>query len=171
MKKVLNVLSWVVVIFLVAAAMIMLSLKMFGYTPYAVVSGSMEPTYGVGSLVFVKTIAAKDVQKGDAITFVMDEELTVATHRVIDISSDGKYFYTKGDANKTADPEPVYYKNLVGKVMFSVPLAGYFSIALTEPLGKLILVLLACGLIAFALVYKLYRYHTEKRHSVAKAGI
>lgn len=171
MKKVWNIFSWVIVVFLVATAMIMLSLKIFGYTPYAVVSGSMEPTYGVGSLVFVKAITAEDIQTGDAITFVMNEDLTVATHRVIDISSDGKYFYTKGDANKTADPEPVYYKNLVGKVMFSVPLAGYFSIGLTKPLGKLILVFLACLLIAFALIYKLHHHHAGKRHGVVKAGI
>ncbi len=170
MKKVLNVLSWVAVIFLVAIAMIMLSLKIFGYTPYAVISGSMEPTYGVGSLVFVKATAAEDVRKGDVLTFIMNEDLTVATHRVVDISSDGKYFYTKGDANKTVDPEPVYYKNLVGKVIFSVPLAGYFSIGLTKPLGKFLLVLFACGLIAFALIYKFYRYHNEKQHNTAKAS-
>lgn len=171
MKKAWNIVSWILVAFLVAIAMIMLSLKIFGYTPYAVISGSMEPAYGVGSLVFVKSVDVDEVSTGDTITFIMDEDLNIATHRVIDISADGKYFYTKGDANQTADPEPVYYKNLVGKVMFSVPWVGYLSIGLTKPLGKLILIFVACGLIAFALIYKLHRYHAEKRQAAAKAGI
>ena len=46
----------------------------------------MEPTYHVGSLLYVKKIAPEAVQVGDPITFVLDENLTVVTHRVVEIA-------------------------------------------------------------------------------------
>jgi len=57
-----------------------------GLTPFAVLSGSMEPTYHVGSLIYVQDIAPQDVEIGTPITFVVNEDLLVATHRVVDIS-------------------------------------------------------------------------------------
>ena len=37
------------------------------------------------------------------------------------------YFYTKGDANDAEDGAPVYYKNLVGVPVFTIPYLGYLS--------------------------------------------
>ncbi|MDA4324587.1 signal peptidase I, partial [Escherichia coli] len=62
----------------------------------------MEPEYPVGSLIYVDRVEPSEISIGDPITFVMNESLMVATHRVVDIKEDGS-FITKGDANDTVD--------------------------------------------------------------------
>ncbi len=47
-------------------------------------SGSMELTYHVGALIYVKEVDPSEIQVGDAITFLPSED-TVATHRVVEI--------------------------------------------------------------------------------------
>ena len=101
----------------------------------------MEPAYHVGSLIYVKNTDPDDVQVGDAITFVLDESLTVVTHRVVEIETDedGAIRYTtKGDANETVDGSPVHEKNLVGKPVFTIPYLGYVANVVQKPPGKFI---------------------------------
>lgn len=165
MKIFLKIMSWTVMSFFILLAVGMVGVRIFGFTPYAVVSGSMEPTYMTGSLVFVKDVTPQSIETGDSISFVLDENLTVVTHRVIGISDDGQYFYTKGDANETADPNPVYYKNLIGKVSFSLPFLGYFSIWITSFYGKILCISLLCGLTLYAIVRKILKYKNKTQTS------
>ncbi len=91
---------------------------------FAVLSGSMEPKIHTGSIVVV--IPAKNYKIGDVITFFeKDKEITV-THRIKDIRKiDGQdVFITKGDANETEDNYPVAKNDVIGKVVFSIPLLG-----------------------------------------------
>ena len=37
------------------------------------------------------------------------------------------YFTTQGDANDAPDGSPVYYKNVIGTPVFSIPYLGYLS--------------------------------------------
>ena len=133
--KLWNIISTLIVILIVILAILLGGVRLVGLRPFAVLSGSMEPTYHVGSLIYVKPCDPEDVEVGDPITFVLDENLTVATHRVIDIDPDGEHFYTKGDANDAADGAPVYYKNLIGRPVFTIPYLGYFSNWITNPPG------------------------------------
>lgn len=133
--KVWNVISTILVAVIVVLAVLLAGVRVFGYTPYVVLSGSMEPTYHVGSLIYVEDVDYREIQVGDPITFVLDENLTVATHRVIAISEDGEYFTTQGDANDAPDGSPVWYKNLVGRPVFTIPYLGYFSNWITNPPG------------------------------------
>lgn len=132
-KKIWNAVSWVLVTAVVVLAVLLAGVRLVGITPYAVLSGSMEPTYPVGSLIYVKDADPEDIQVGDPITFVLNEDLVVATHRVIDIDEENGYFYTKGDANDAPDGAPVLFENLVGKPVFCVPELGYFSDWITNP--------------------------------------
>ena len=61
----------------------------------AVLSGSMEPTYHVGGLVFVQKVDPSDVEVGDSITFTIGND-TVVTHRVIEVNKEEQSFKTKG---------------------------------------------------------------------------
>ena len=133
--KLWNIISTLIVILIVILAILLGGVRLVGLRPFAVLSGSMEPTYHVGSLIYVKSCDPEDVRVGAPITFVLDENLTVATHRVIDIDPDGEHFYTKGDANDAADGAPVYYKNLIGRPVFTIPYLGYFSNWITNPPG------------------------------------
>ena len=91
----------------------------------------MEPTYKTGSIIYVKDVDCKSLRIGEAITFLLDEN-TVATHRIVDIvkegtNGEGLYFQTKGDANDDVDANLVYYKNVIGKPVFSIPVLGYLA--------------------------------------------
>jgi len=151
LRKLWNFLSTLAVTLVVIMAFLLVGVRLIGLTPYAVLSGSMEPTYHVGSLIYVKSAQPHEIRVGDPITFVVNEDLLVATHRVVNIdilttkqetltNDAGQsttqtvpldefayYFYTKGDANEVADGAPVYYKNLIGVPVFTIPYLGYLS--------------------------------------------
>ncbi len=102
--------------------------KWFGIQLFEVLSGSMEPTYPVGSVVYVKTATTEDVRVGDAITYTMGTDAEyVMTHRVTQILKDPEAFVTKGDANEAEDPDIVYGSRLIGKPCFCIPYLGYLS--------------------------------------------
>jgi len=133
-KKITSWVTTVFVIFVSVFALFLAGTKLAGIKVFAVISGSMEPTYRVGSLIYVKPVKYTEVKVGDAITFVLSDE-TAATHRVVAISDDHKYFTTKGDANDFEDGSPVYYENLIGIPVFTIPYLGYVANYIQRPPG------------------------------------
>lgn len=114
---------------------------------YAVLSGSMEPTVPVGSVVLARP--DKFYFRGDIISF-RKGNITV-THRLIDkkIINGGTYYFTKGDANKTPDEKPVSFDKITGKVITIIPLLGYFlAFSKTAP-GFVFLVIVPAIIIIF----------------------
>lgn len=138
MKKTWDILSGALVAVVVLAAVSLVLLRVMGYQVFNVVSGSMEPTYSVGDLIYVKSVDPDAVEVGDPITFVLNENLVVATHRVIRIDAENRHFYTKGDANETADAAPVHFNNLIGIPQFCIPKLGYVSDFVQHPPGTYI---------------------------------
>lgn len=135
---ILKSLSFSFVTLIVVIAILLAGTRLVGLTPYAVLSGSMEPQYAVGSLIYVKDIETKSIQVGDPITFVLNEDLLVATHRVVEITKEGN-FITKGDSNESNDGKPVHPNNVLGKPIFSIPYLGYLSVFLSSKQGKVVL--------------------------------
>ena len=150
-KKIWNIASTAIVVLVVACAVFLMGSRLLGYRVFNVISGSMEPKYSVGDLIYVKEVDPKDIKVGDAITFVLNEDLVVATHRVVRIDTEKQHFYTKGDANETEDASPVHYKNLIGVPQFSIPLLGYVSDFIQNPPGTYISI--AVGAILLAVVF------------------
>ena len=98
--------------------------SLFGYKPLIVLTGSMEPTYKVGSIIYYKKVSQNELKVGDAITFKLSDGSFVS-HRIVDFIGDN--YITKGDANNAHDANPVNYKNVVGKdAKISIPYLGYF---------------------------------------------
>lgn len=85
----------------------------FGYKPLVVLSGSMEPTYKTGSIIYYEKISNNELLKGDVIVFYNSKK-EVISHRIVSIADDG--IETKGDANNTSDPQKVGYNDVIGKV-------------------------------------------------------
>lgn len=135
-------------------AFLLVGIKAFGFQIYTILSGSMEPTYHVGSLIYIKPISEKDIKVDDVITFKLSEK-TVATHRIIEvIKEDGETLYrTKGDANETEDGKLTPYKDVLGKVEFSIPILGYISHYMEKPIGRITVLLI--GVTAIVLLYML----------------
>ena len=138
-KKITNFITTVIVIAIVLVALVLVGARVFGLKVYTVLSGSMEPNYHVGSIVYVKGIDPGELKKGDVISFMLDEN-TVATHRITEVTPDkeepGVYRYTtKGDANKDEDANKVHSNNVIGKVVATIPYAGYVSDFVRRPPG------------------------------------
>lgn len=138
-KKFWNIFSTVLVALVVALAIALVGVRLVGLKPFAVLSGSMEPTYHVGSLIYVKSVDYKQLQPGDPITFMISQD-TVVTHRITEVLVDEEdpdtiRYFTKGDANDTPDGSSVHYKNVIGKPVFSIPYLGYVSNYIQKPPG------------------------------------
>lgn len=150
-KKTWNVISTILVVIVVVIALLLVGARVFGLQVYAVLSGSMEPTYHVGSIIYVKPVDPSEIKVGDPITFVMNEQLTVATHRVVRIDVENSAFYTKGDANEDPDASPVHFNNLLGKPVFTIPYLGYVSSYVQSPPG--IYIAVGAGALLLALAF------------------
>ncbi|MEG1858333.1 MAG: signal peptidase I [Pseudoflavonifractor sp.] len=123
-SKICNFLSTLILLVAIVVAGALVLPKVVGITPMGVLSGSMEPFYHVGSIVYVNTkVTADQIAEGDAITFTVGDD-TVVTHRVVAIDQAAQTFTTKGDANETKDFAPVPFSTLVGRAGLSIPLLG-----------------------------------------------
>lgn len=139
MKKAYHIFTTVLLVILILAAAILFLPRFLGMTPLAVLSGSMEPTYHVGSLIYVKDADPSSVQVGDPITFKISDD-TMVTHRVVAIDQEAQTFQTKGDANDNVDGGAVAYENLVGKPVFTIPMMGYLAVYANTTAGMIIMV-------------------------------
>lgn len=121
-----------------------------GVRALVVQSGSMEPHISTKSIVI--TVPSSFYSKDDIITFKQSgRENVLVTHRIVSMenTSRGNEFVTKGDANEEADGETILANDIIGKVVFSIPLIGYIvSFAQTQA-GFILLVIIP----AVAIVY------------------
>lgn len=127
MKKAVQTFSTIVTVItflcIVIAAIFILP-KAFGFTPYIVESGSMEPTIHTGAIAFINT-KDRGVAVGDVVTYRIgtEEKNKLVTHRIV--REDGGAYITKGDANDVEDMAPVSQEQIVGTYACSIPEAGF----------------------------------------------
>ena len=155
LKKAWNIVSTVLVALIVILALLLAGARLMGMQVFTVLSGSMEPTYHTGSLIYVKKIDTADIQPGTVITFMLDED-TVATHRVVAVVPDEEdpsvvRFRTKGDANDAEDGSLVHYKNVIGTPIFTIPGLGYVANYIQHPPGTYVSV--SVGAVLLLLVF------------------
>ena len=111
------------------------------YKILVVQSGSMEPAIKTGALVIVKPADTYSI--GDVGTFgSVTAKKAPTSHRILDMEVvEGQISYiTKGDANEDADPRRVAEKDVLGKVLFSLPYMGYVIDFARKPLGFLLII-------------------------------
>lgn len=169
-KKVLNialdVLIAILVIFAVLISMVAISSNannnvpsVFGYSPFSVQTGSMEPNISKGDYILVEPCDAANLAEGDVISFFAIEQnkKIVKTHRIIDVVKvDGSVLYqTKGDANAVPDDVLVSSGDVVGKFNGKViPFMGTVMNVLSSKWGFFFIILVPILLFT---VYQVYR--------------
>ena len=171
MKKIWNFISTVSVVLIVFCAIFLMGSRLMGFRVFNVISGSMEPTYSVGDLIYVREIDPNDIEVGTAITFVLNEDLVVATHRVVEVDAENQYFYTKGDANDTVDSAPVHFNNVIGVPKFSVPILGYVSDFIQNPPGMYITLAVGMVLIAEVFLPDIIGHNKKKEEQVVSSDL
>lgn len=109
-------------------AVALVGVRLVGLNTYVVLSGSMEPTYHTGSLLYVKSVDPQDLRVGDPITFMLNED-TVATHRIIEILPDEEdssvlRFRTQGTPTTPRTVRPCIIKTSLASLCFPFPIWG-----------------------------------------------
>lgn len=133
-----------------------------------VLSGSMEPSIKTGSIVAVKP--SSDYKIGDVITFgVSSKTQKPTTHRIYDIKvENGQPVYiTKGDANNGLDLKEITNKDIIGKVLFSVPYIGYAVETARKPLGFAFIIIVPAAAVIIDEIRKIY-LEIKKRKNPAE---
>ncbi len=167
MKKIFKFFYYLVIVFIsvIALLLIISILPLTGnFKVLAVLSGSMEPAIRTGSVVLIKP--AGDYKIGDIITFgKIGKNQTPTTHRINDIRVQaGKPIYiTKGDANNAPDQKEVSQSDVRGKVLFSIPLAGYVIDFAKKPVGFMLIIIVPAAVIIYDEVRKIYGEIKKKK--------
>ena len=154
-KKIWKCITSVLVALVVIVALLLVGARLIGLQVFTVLSRSMEPAYHVGSLINVKDVDPFELESGEVITFMLDEN-TVATHRIVEVVPDEEddsvvRFRTKGDANENVDGSLVHYKNVIGSPVFTIPYLGYAVSYIQNPPGTYVAI--SAGAILLLLVF------------------
>lgn len=139
-------------------------LPIFGaHRVFVVQSGSMEPALWTGSVIFIRPEISYGVR--DIVTWQPTGGGTPITHRIVKEFSDtgGTRFQTKGDANESEDGL-IESRQILGKVMFHVPLLGYPVNFAKKPLGFVVLILFPSLLIIFDEIFNLKREFAKRAY-------
>ena len=157
---------------MVVLALMLVGVRLIGMQVFTVLSGSMEPTYETGSLIYVKDVDYRELKEGDVITFMLSED-TVATHRIMGIVPDEEdpsvlRYRTKGDANDAEDGSLVHYKNILGTPVFTIPKLGYVANYIQNPPGTYIAISVGAVLMLLVFLPDLFGSDEPKEEAPAK---
>lgn len=154
MRRTAGIISNVVLAALVVLVIAFAGVRLVGLVPYAVLSGSMEPVYPVGSLIYVREADPATIKPGDSVTFEKGNGV-IATHQAYEVDVDAQEIRTQGIANINSDgsvmkdAEPVSFSDVIGVPVACVPLLGYVNSFVTSTAGTFIVV--AGAVVAIAL--------------------
>jgi signal peptidase len=110
----------------------------------------------MGSVVMVKPAA--DYKIGDVITFgPYSKTKAPTTHRIYDIKVTGgePIYITKGDANNAPDARELQKKDILGKVLVSVPYVGYAVDFAKKPMGFALIIIVPAAIIIYDEIRKI----------------
>lgn len=166
-KKVLKAISTLIIAIFVFLAIAMVGVRIFGLQIYSVLSPSMLPYYPPGSLVYVVETDLDELKPDDVITFKISGG--TATHRIYELVTDeesGETLYrTKGDHNPDPDGGLVRGENVIGKVVFCLPLLGYLAVFIQQPPGTYVAICFAVALIIGVIIIDMLTGEKDKKEN------
>jgi len=149
--KIFKIIYYIFIAFIVLIAILLIVsvLPITGnYKVMTVISGSMAPAIKMGSVVIVKPVS--DYKIGEVITFgPYSRTKAPTTHRIYDIKVTGgePIYITKGDVNNAPDTREITKKDVLGKVLFSVPYVGYAVDFAKKPVGFALIIIVPAAII------------------------
>lgn len=129
----INIKAWIIT-FILGITLSLFAFGAFPLTPAVILTESMEPNIKPGDMVIIKKCNIEDVKVGDIIQYKLEDYTVV--HRIINIDYIKKIIITKGDNNKSRDINPVFDKQLIGKVELNIPYIGYPTYMFKKLIGK-----------------------------------
>ncbi len=120
----------------------------FGKSLLVIATPSMSGSIEAGDAIIIEKSDSYEV--GDIITYFPAGENTSVTHRLVRI--EGDRYYTKGDANPSEDPDPVYASQIAGKVTGRIKRLGILIEWLRSWQGIAFLVAVGAVVVAIVMV-------------------
>jgi signal peptidase len=142
------------------------------YQTYTVLSGSMEPTLPVGSVIVAVPARGEELKTGDVITVANPQHAgALVTHRIVAIENgpQGRSFTTKGDANSAVDSWVVPGSGSGWRYSFAIPYLGYVLSALQSDLGRLFLLIIPTVLLGGLMLIEIWRPARTTEQSADRA--
>lgn len=165
--KVLKHITSGVIVLVIILAFLLVGVRLFGFEVYTVLSGSMEPAYQTGAIIYVKDVTLDELEEGDVITFKLGSE-TTATHRIVELVSDEENseivrYRTKGDANDMIDASLVDGDDVIGSPVFTIPYLGYFISFIQKPPGLYLAIAIGAGLVLLVMTADVLSGNKDKK--------
>ncbi len=150
--RILDIIGTLLIIAAIVLCLMLAVPRLLGIQSYTVLTGSMEPSILVGSLIYAKYTEPQTLAEGDVIVFNDSNASIPVTHRVVENDTQTGQIITKGDANAQEDFAPISYYDVLGKVLLHIPVLGRFLAPLGTLTGKIgMLAIIAAGLLLSAL--------------------
>ena len=170
-RKIVNVLTTVLLVVLVAVVVMVFiaritghSPSIFGYHIFRVSSGSMEPELAVGDVILVKSADPADIHENDIVTYngvEGDFAGKVITHRVVEepTNDGGIWLYqTKGDAEGSiADPK-ITYDQIEGKFVTKLAFLNKIYTFFLSPYGLITFIFIIIALFGYEMISLVLSY-------------
>lgn len=151
---VLILISTVTIVLLCRTNNSMDRLSFFGYKPFTISSGSMEPSFLKGSFLVTNKVSQDQIRVGDVLAYKASDNMLVF-HRVVGINDDG--YTMKGDRLDYADGMRVPYERVIGKMMFHTNFFAIVSKIAGLLLGNILLpmliIIFSSGIVIFGIKY------------------
>ena len=170
-KKVVNILSTILLVVLVALVIVLFAVRLsgnspsvFGYHVFRVSSGSMEPTLKLGDVIIIKDTPADEIKKDDIVTYKAEKgqmQGEMITHRVVEEpeNKNGIYFFqTKGDVEGAALDPVITYSQVQGVYVGKVPLIDKLYSFFFTPYGLIIFVFVIIALFGYEMISLILSY-------------
>ena len=169
-RKILNVITTVILILLVALVIFIFIARLSGQVPsilgyhvFRVQTGSMEPTLAVGDVILVKECKPEDIHLGDIITYRSDQGQTKGaevTHQVIKDPYEENgvwHIQTQGIANSAADPE-ITFDQVEGKYVRTIPYINNLYSFFLSPGGLIVFIAVIVVLFGYEMISLVMSY-------------
>jgi signal peptidase len=170
LSRLVDVLLVVVVAVGLSGAVLGRLLPVLGHPVYVVAGPSMTPAIGVGSAVILDRVPAADLTVGDVVTLQTGPTHAVYTHRIVRlVERDGaRWMETRGDANATPDPVLIPATDVLGRVAWQLPDAGYLIALLSAPSG--VILVLSTGAMLLLLGWWLDALERDRREAARQVA-
>ncbi|WP_052460666.1 signal peptidase I [Microbacterium gorillae] len=146
-----------------------------GSVALTVMTSSMEPHYPAGTLVVIRPTPVAEIVPGDVITYQLHSgEAAVVTHRVtqrLQSSAGEPLFITQGDANPTADPEPVRGVQVRGVLWYAIPYVGWVSSLVTGDVRAVVVPVVVGALLIYAVWMFATAARDRRRNRAARSEV
>ena len=175
MRKFVNILTTVLLVFLVALVVLVFVVRLtgnspsiFGYHVFRVSSGSMEPELHIGDVILVKNVGVEELAEGDTITYKGDEgEFAdkMITHRVIEAPHEENgiwYLRTQGIAEGTYPDPEITYSQVEGKFVSKLTFMNAIYNFFLSPAGLIVFVFIIIVLFGYEMISLIVSYRSAE---------